>query len=122
MKRAQYVIKRLPFLLLVLKACWLTASAFGVYVYEYWFVSELQAHSIAFCAVLAYYAYIGRHCAYLWVCIFALLGLNALNIAYYFVSFEYLTYYSAVLVASGLLFTLIHAIRKNRKTNYVFRE
>jgi len=72
--------------------------------------------------VLAYYAYIGRHCAYLWVCIFALLGLNALNIAYYFVSFEYLTYYSAVLVASGLLFTLIHAIRKNRKTNYVFRE
>jgi hypothetical protein len=68
------------------------------------------------------YAYIGRHCAYLWVCIFALLGLNALNIAYYFVSFEYLTYYSAVLVASGLLFTLIHAIRKNRKTNYVFRE
>lgn len=113
---ARYVIRRLPFLMLALKGVWLALAAFGVYVGDFWVISEIQAHSVFFCLVLAYYAYVGRHCLYLWVCIFALLGLNILNIIYYFFNYNYLTYYSAALIIAGLTFSAVYAIRKVRHT------
>jgi hypothetical protein len=114
LRATRYVLRRLPCYLLVLKGLWLVLAAFDFYVSDYWFISELQGHSAAFCAVLLYNAYVGRACLYLWVCTLSLLGLNVLNILYYFVNYPYLNHYSAVLVLAGLLTSLIYAIRKTR--------
>lgn len=114
LRTAQYVIKRLPFFLLALKGVWIGLYFLGFSIAPYWFISELQAHSVAFCAVLAYYAYKDRHCLYLWACIFALLGLNVLNIAYYIFNYEYVYFYSSAIIGAGLSFALIHAATKLR--------
>lgn len=115
MKKIRLHVRRLPFYLLALKAVWIGSAWLGVYVGEYWYISELQAHSVAFCAVLAYNAYIGRACLYLWVCIFSLFGLNVLNILYYFFNFPYLEFYALALTGAGLTFSFIHAVRKIRR-------
>lgn len=112
---AAALIRRLPFYLLALKGVWLTLYFFGIHVGDYWFISELQAHSVAFCFVLAFYAYVNRSCLYLWACILSLLGLNVLNIMYYFVNYPYVNYYSAVIIAAGLSFAFIHAATKPKR-------
>lgn len=114
-KVARYVIRRLPFFLLALKGVWVALLLCGFSIAPYWYVSELQATSVASNAVLAFYAYKDRHCLYLWACIFALLGLNALNIVYYFFNYDYLYFYSGLIISAGLTFALLHAIRKTRK-------
>lgn len=118
LRAARYLVRRLPFLLLACKAAWALLAARGFDVSAYWFVSELQAHSLLFCAVLAFYAYIGRHCLYLWVCIFGLATLNVLNILYYFniLVESYLNAYTWAVFATCLTFALLHAVRKIPKT------
>jgi hypothetical protein len=112
---ARYVVRRLPFYLLALKALWLVLAALGVYVSDYWFISELQGHSVALCLLLAYYAYVNRSCLYIWVCIFSLFGLNVLNMLYFFFSFPYLNYYAGTITVAGLLFTLIDVSNRHRR-------
>lgn len=117
MRAIRFLVRHAAIILLAFKAVWIGLTLYGVYVADYWYISELQAHSVIFCAVLAYNAYIGRACLYVWVSIFTLLGLNALNIVYYFFNFSYLLYYSGALVAAGLTFALIDAIRETRNNN-----
>lgn len=117
MKTARYFIRRLPFFLLLLKGLWVALLSAGFSIAPYWYLSEIQGHSLAFVAVLAYYAYVGRHCAYLWACIFALFSLNALNIAYYFFNFSYFYSYAGAIITGGLTFSFIYAIRRLRRDN-----
>lgn len=115
-RKARYVVQRLPFFLLMLKAVWVVLEPFGFKIGKYWFASEIQAHSLFFCFVLGYYAYIGRHCLYLKVCTAGLASLNLLNIAYYFriIDKYYLTGFTALIFITCLIFALIHAVRKLR--------
>jgi hypothetical protein len=115
-RAAQYFIRRLPFFLLLVKGVLLGLFLNGVDTGALWYVSELQGHSLAFVAVLAYYAYIGRHCFYLWVCIVGLAALNTMNIIYYFVAFNYYELYAAAVILTALLITLIYAIRRTRRS------
>lgn len=112
---ARYAIRRLPFILLALKGVWVALFLKGFSIAPFWYISEIQATSLASNAVLAYYAYKDRHRLYLKICVLALSGLNVLNIIYYFFNYDYLYTYSGVLIAAGLSFALFHAIRKTRK-------
>lgn len=101
------LVKDLPFVLLALDSVWWGLSFYGVYSSDYWVVQEIASHSITFTLVMAFYAYLHRYCLYSWVCIVGLGLLNLVNIAHYFLNFEYYRFYAGLILLPCLTFALI---------------
>lgn len=100
-------IKDLPFILLLIDAIWWVLSLYDIYISDYWWVGELFSHSLTFTIVLSFYAYLHRYCLYSWVCIIGLGLLNILNILYFFVSFNYYSWYAGLIILPCLIFSII---------------
>lgn len=116
-------IKDLPFFLLLINLGWLFLAQFNIYSFDHWWILELTSHSLSFVGFMAFYAYLHRYCIYSWVCIGGLGMLNLVNLMHYFLNFNYLSIYMAVILITSLIFAIIFKIKKNesvKSTNQSF--
>lgn len=100
-------VKDLPFILLFIDLIWWILSLFGLYTIDFWWITEITSHSLAFVAFMAFYAHVHKYCLYSWVCIIGLGLVNILNLIHYFAIFDYIIFYAGLIIITSLSFAVI---------------
>jgi hypothetical protein len=102
-KIARYV----PFVILLANGISFCLAQYGFYFYDHWWIEQITGHGILTSLYMAFFAFLHRHCIYTLISILALIALNILNIAHYFISFDYYYLYSGIIIYSGIILAVI---------------
>src|SRR5690606_11459406 len=80
-----------------------------------YFHREMFGHSLVLLVYMTYFSYRFKVCAYTWASLTTLLLINLLNLIYFFVPLEYLSWYGSILCLYVIEITLIYAIQSNTR-------
>jgi len=107
MNKLRKIAKYVPFVILLANGISFLCAQYGIYFHDIWWIGQITGHGILTSLYMAFYALYHRHCAYTLVSILALIALNILNVAHYFISFDYYYIYSGIIIYSGITLSLI---------------
>ena len=117
MRQIKTFIKAVPPLLIAMDGM---AFVFAIYGQTWikdamYFHREMFGHSLVLIAYMTYFSYRFKVCAYTWASLTTLLLINLLNLIYFFVPLEYLSWYGSILCLYVIEITLIYAIQSNTR-------
>jgi hypothetical protein len=107
MNKVKLYIKDVPFILLAVDFISWVLSLFGLFLYDYWWITEIASHSLLLVGFMAFYAYVHKYCLYSWICIGGLALINLLNIVHYFLDLQYIHIYVGLIIIPCLTFAII---------------
>jgi hypothetical protein len=101
------IARYIPFIILLVNGISFAFAQYGIYFHNIWWIGQITGHGILTSLYMAFFAFLHRHCIYTLVSILALITLNVLNIAHYFISFDYYYLYSGIIIYSGIILAII---------------